>query len=80
MPKALVVDDSEENVYFLQTLLAGSEFEVLDADPRRIKKLRVHWQLKRGPASSEESETPPETQPRQEPDAGAADDARTKAA
>jgi CBS domain containing-hemolysin-like protein len=62
---------------------AGIEFEVLEADPRRIKKLRVHRQLKRGSAPSEESETAAaaaKSEPLPEADSGAAQDARTKAA
>jgi CBS domain containing-hemolysin-like protein len=36
---------------------AGVEFEVLEADPRRIRKLRVHRQSRRGPLQPEEGET-----------------------
>ena len=37
---------------------SGVEFEVLDADPRRIKKLRIHVPPKEGEAATPESQQP----------------------
>jgi magnesium and cobalt transporter len=37
---------------------SGVEFEVLEADPRRIKKLRIHVPPKEGEAATPESQQP----------------------